>query len=148
MDFKLLYLNAAKKAITKIIKIVRLDFLLTILYNVRKEVSRMVYTLDELKQKIAPIARKYEIPAVWIFGSYARGDATEASDVDVLIDGRTPTLKSLFDLGSLYDDLHQSFKKNLDLLKLETISTDEAWEESPWLIRNIYDERVKVYEAS
>ena len=44
----------------------------------------MIYTIAELSRKIIPIAQKYNIPAVYIFGSYARNEATENSDVDVL----------------------------------------------------------------
>ena len=35
----------------------------------------MVYTVDELKKIVAPIAEKYQLPAVYVFGSYARGEA-------------------------------------------------------------------------
>ena len=38
----------------------------------------MVYTLEQLREKITPIAEKYRIPAVYVFGSYARGEATAA----------------------------------------------------------------------
>ncbi|MCL2434301.1 MAG: nucleotidyltransferase domain-containing protein [Clostridia bacterium] len=107
----------------------------------------MTYSIEELKTKIEPIARKYAIPAVWVFGSYARGDANDESDVDLLIDSRTPALRNLFDLGGLYDELNRSFDKRLDIVQLESLSTDEAWAHSPWFIRNVYDERVKVYEA-
>jgi predicted nucleotidyltransferase len=35
----------------------------------------MVYSTEELKKRIEAVARQYRIPAVYIFGSYARGDA-------------------------------------------------------------------------
>lgn len=44
-----------------------------------------IYTIDEIKEKIKPIAEKYGIETVWLFGSYARGEADENSDVDLLI---------------------------------------------------------------
>ena len=34
-----------------------------------------VYSLEEIAELIAPVARKYNIPKVYIFGSYARGEA-------------------------------------------------------------------------
>ena len=108
----------------------------------------MVYTLDELKEKIAPIAQKYSLPSVWVFGSYARGEATELSDVDVLISRKGSKISSLFDMGALYNDLNENLGKGLDLVELEAISTDEAWKESPWFIRSIYDDRVKVHETN
>ena len=44
----------------------------------------MIYTQDQIRQMIAPIAEKYHLKAVFLCGSYARGDATESSDVDLL----------------------------------------------------------------
>ena len=54
----------------------------------------MIYTQDQIRQMIAPIAEKYHLKAVFLFGSYARGDATERSDIDLLVDttGRTSTV--------------------------------------------------------
>jgi predicted nucleotidyltransferase len=109
-------------------------------------VNHMIYTLDDIKKKIVPIAKKYNIPAVWVFGSYARGEADEDSDVDLLISRKGSKLVSLFDMGALYNDLNDNLGKNLDLVELENISTDEAWAESPWFIKSVYDDRVKVYE--
>ena len=44
----------------------------------------MIYTLDEIKQKAIPIAIEYGVNSMSLFGSYARGEATENSDVDFL----------------------------------------------------------------
>ena len=46
----------------------------------------MCYTIDELKEKTIPIAEHYGIRSMSIFGSYARGEADENSDVDLLVD--------------------------------------------------------------
>ena len=48
--------------------------------------SEKIYTLDELKSIIAPIALRYSVDRVYLFGSYARGDADAGSDVDLCID--------------------------------------------------------------
>jgi len=46
-----------------------------------------VYTLERLKELIIPLMKRYEdIERAYIFGSYARGEADEKSDVDVHID--------------------------------------------------------------
>ena len=44
------------------------------------------YTIEEIKTILEPIARKYGVERVYLFGSYARGDATENSDVDLRVD--------------------------------------------------------------
>ncbi|MGM9606129.1 MAG: nucleotidyltransferase family protein [Oscillospiraceae bacterium] len=51
---------------------------------------------------IQPIAEKYQIPAIYLFGSYARGTATDESDIDLLVDITGTSLTSLFSLGALY----------------------------------------------
>ncbi len=44
-----------------------------------------IYTVEEIQKKVRPIAEKYGIDTVWLFGSYARGEANENSDVDLLV---------------------------------------------------------------
>ena len=107
----------------------------------------MIYSLDEIKKRIAPVAQKYDVPAVWIFGSYARGEADENSDVDILFQREGSKIHGLL-IGALYEEMSESLGKKLDLVTLEAISTDEAWEESPWFIRSVYDDRVKIYESN
>jgi predicted nucleotidyltransferase len=36
----------------------------------------MIYLVEQLKELIMPIAINYKLKAVWLFGSYARGEAT------------------------------------------------------------------------
>ena len=43
-------------------------------------------SVDEIKSIITPLVEVYPVRRVILFGSYARGDATEYSDVDLLID--------------------------------------------------------------
>ena len=44
------------------------------------------YSIQELKDIVNPLARKYGAERVYLFGSYARQDMTESSDVDLRID--------------------------------------------------------------
>ena len=45
----------------------------------------MIYTIEEIKEKVNPIL-VHTILIVWVFGSYARSEATEESDVDFVQD--------------------------------------------------------------
>ncbi len=45
-----------------------------------------MYTLEELRNILSPIAKKHGVRRVAVFGSVARGEANEISDVDLLID--------------------------------------------------------------
>jgi predicted nucleotidyltransferase len=106
----------------------------------------MVYTIEELRQKIIPIARKYDIPAVYVFGSYARNEATENSDLDVLINREGSKIVTLLNLGALYEDLSEELGIGLDLITEDSLSQDEAKRRTPWFLENLRKERVTIYE--
>lgn len=45
----------------------------------------MIYTIDEISSRIRPVAEKYHLKAVYLFGSYARGEARDDSDVEAAL---------------------------------------------------------------
>ena len=108
----------------------------------------MIYAIEALKEMIAPIAKKYHLPAVYLFGSYARGTATEVSDIDLLVDTTGTSLTSLLALGALYCDLEEALKKPIDLI---TISSLEQRAQMPSDIdfrKAVMEERVKLYAVA
>ncbi len=97
--------------------------------------SDKIYTLDEIKSIATPIARQYGVAAMYLFGSYARGEATPKSDLDFRIErGR---IRSLFELSAMYNDLSEGFQKDLDLLTSQNIE--------PEFLAAIQPEEVLVY---
>jgi len=84
--------------------------------------SGKVYSLEEIRSIAAPLARQYGVAALYLFGSYARGEATPQSDLDFLVD-RTG-MEDLLALGGLYSDLEKSFDKPLDVLIAQMLSDD------------------------
>lgn len=81
-----------------------------------------IYTIDEIKSIAAPIAKQYGVAAMYLFGSYARGEATSQSDLDFRIErGR---IRSLFELSALYNALAEKFQKELDLLTSQNIEPE------------------------
>ena len=46
-------------------------------------------SVEKIQKAIVPLAQKYGVDRVFLFGSYARGTATEKSDVDLRIDRGT-----------------------------------------------------------
>ncbi len=70
--------------------------------------------LQEKRQDILQLARKYGAANVRVFGSVARGEADPESDIDFLIDmepGRT-----LFDLGGLVYELRELLGMPVDVV--------------------------------
>ena len=102
--------------------------------------SDKVYSINEIKKIVAPIAAKYDVDRVFLFGSYARGEAQNTSDIDFLIDkGRLKGLKFAGMLG----DLQETFNKNVDLLT----SSSLIGHKSPSNLSNrIAKDMVIVYE--
>ncbi len=81
--------------------------------------SDKIYSIEEIKEIVAPIAKQYGVEKVYLFGSYARGEATKDSDLDFLVDA--PSLRGLFALGGLYSDLESAFSKELDLITKKSL---------------------------
>ena len=49
-----------------------------------------MYSIDELKTRFTPIFEEQDVRKATLFGSYAKGCAVEASDIDLVVDsGRT-----------------------------------------------------------
>ncbi len=68
----------------------------------------MSYTIGEIKDKTTPIAKAYGIKRMSLFGSYARGEAKDDSDVDLYIErGKLRSLLQYFDfIDELENVLH------------------------------------------
>ena len=73
-----------------------------------------IYTIEELKAIIIPIAKKYGIQKVYLFGSMARGDGDENSDIDLRIE--KGALKGLLALGGFYAEISEALQKDVDVV--------------------------------
>ena len=74
-------------------------------------------TLSELRERrdeIIEVARARGASHVRVFGSVVRGDATESSDVDFLVDLEPG--RSLMDLGGLLMDLQDLLLRDVDVV--------------------------------
>lgn len=106
----------------------------------------MIYTTDEIRQMIIPVAKKYELSAVYLFGSYARTQASENSDIDILIDRSNSKIKGLLDMGALYNDLSECFTKNIDVVTIQSLEQSVNKRRCGSFGENLKRERVKIYE--
>lgn len=71
-------------------------------------------TLRRRREAILEIARRYGGHDVRVFGSVARGEATESSDVDFIV--RFDPDRSLFDHGGLIADLEELLDAKVDVV--------------------------------
>ena len=79
-------------------------------------------TIEEIREKSVKIAKKYKIEKISLFGSYARGDADENSDLDFLVfGGKNFKLTMIF---ALAEDLREIFQKKVDVFEINEINPD------------------------
>ncbi len=73
-----------------------------------------IYSVAEIRELVAPVARKYGAEHVYLFGSYARGSALPTSDIDLRVD--KGHIKGMFALSGFRLDLLEQLGKEVDLL--------------------------------
>ena len=73
-----------------------------------------VYSINQIKERITPVAQSHGVGRVMLFGSYARGEATEDSDIDLHV--WCCNLRSLFELGGFMADLQDALGKKVDVV--------------------------------
>ncbi|MDR0974661.1 MAG: nucleotidyltransferase domain-containing protein [Ruminococcus sp.] len=102
----------------------------------------MIYTIDEIKERIRPVAEKYNLPAVYLFGSYARGEADDKSDVDILVDIDGTGIKGLWKWYGLIDEFKRQIKKRMDVVDAEVFN----YGKNQKFINNVKKDMVRIYE--
>ena len=75
---------------------------------------------DKIERKILPVLLRYDIARAAIFGSFARGENTEASDIDILVEFNGQ--KSLLDLAGLKIALEELLKMKVDVLTYNSLN--------------------------
>ena len=99
--------------------------------------SAVVYTIQELKDRISPLARTYGVKSVSLFGSYARGTARPDSDVDLKIE--KGALRSLYQLCAFRLAVEDALQISVDLVTSE--SSDRSF------LARIEQEEVSLYRT-
>ena len=79
----------------------------------------------------------------YVFGSYARGDYNEDSDIDIIIVAKN--IKSLFIIGMILEALKQALNKEVDLIEEECFEEDQMEDFEQEFYDNIKKERVMIY---
>ncbi len=94
-----------------------------------------IYTIDEIKTLVVPIAKKYNLKSVILFGSYARNEATSESDIDFVVDFYSSI--DLFTLTEIINAFETVFDKKVDVLIYNNLTPELLW--------NIIDDEVQMY---
>lgn len=92
--------------------------------------------LEQIRKTITPLFKQYGVIRADVFGSVARGDATQKSDLDLVITLRKPI--GIFKLHELNDKLETKLKTKVDLLTHQSIPS--------YLKSHIQKDKVQMYE--
>ncbi|MBS5451528.1 MAG: nucleotidyltransferase domain-containing protein [Coriobacteriia bacterium] len=98
--------------------------------------SQSVLTRSHISDVLGQLVGRYGAQSAYLFGSYARGEATPDSDVDILVVGG-PSFHPA-DIFSIAEDAHRAFGKRIDAYELSELN-----EGTPFY-RSVMAERVSV----
>lgn len=94
-----------------------------------------ILTIDQIRKICGEIFKDYSVEYCYLFGSYAKGKATEKSDVDLLVAMPVDGMKYF----ELIEVLREQLKKKIDLLDIAQL------ENNPTLVQEILRDGIKIY---
>ena len=89
---------------------------------IEKDINPDILTIKQIKERILPILSSHNIHEVYLFGSYARGEAKSTSDVDIYCEHGD--IKTLIQQGFLEDELSKALGKDVDLIFIGAKAND------------------------
>jgi len=92
----------------------------------------------EMKKIILPIAREYHMKYVGIFGSYARGEETSKSDLDLLVSFSRPV--TFFDIIGIENEI----AKKIKIKKVDLVTTGAL---HPYIKKHVKKDLKVLYDA-
>ncbi len=91
---------------------------------------------------LIPKLRKYfstqPVTRVWLFGSYSRGEESEKSDVDILLEFDSEEKITLFTLGGMHSALTSLLHRSVDLVEKDTLM--------PFALQSVEHDKILIYE--
>lgn len=85
----------------------------------KKKAAKKLLTLAEMKPKVLLVMKEYGVSNVRVFGSFARNEQREGSDIDLLVD--IPDGMSLLDLSGLKLDLQEALERKVDVIPARSV---------------------------
>jgi predicted nucleotidyltransferase len=79
----------------------------------------MILTIEEITQKLTPVFEQNGVIKAILFGSYAKGTATEESDIDIVVETE-PQVRGLMFAG-IYRDIADTLAKEIDMIPQQDI---------------------------
>jgi uncharacterized protein len=81
-----------------------------------------INSIKQILMRLKPdLARRFALKQIGVFGSVVRGEATETSDIDILIEYSTHSTLSFFDIITLEDELSSALQAKVDIVTLPAL---------------------------
>jgi len=94
-------------------------------------------TVEQIKHTVADYFKDKPVKSVYLFGSYAKGEAKEDSDVDLLVEFEESKKRlSLYDILGFQIALEDIFKRKVDLVEDRLVHS--------WVRKNIDKNKVPI----
>jgi hypothetical protein len=75
--------------------------------------------IDILKSHEREIKKRFGVKRIGLFGSFARGEQKDTSDVDILVEFEEPTFDNFMNLAFFLEDL---FSRRVELVTPDSLS--------------------------
>lgn len=87
--------------------------------------NNTIFTIQDIERLVKPIAEKHKVKAIYLFGSYARGEANENSDLDFLVVGGKSFKRTM--IFALAEELREVLQKNVDVFEISEINKGSSF---------------------
>ncbi len=94
-----------------------------------------ILTIEDITRKCEKVLEQYDVKFCYLFGSYAKGKETPASDVDLLISANIKGLK----FYGLVEELRVALQKKVDVLDINQLKDNLE------LTEEIFKDGIKIY---
>lgn len=83
-----------------------------------------ILDIDAIRTLLLPIVKKYNIKRLYLFGSYARGEAREDSDIDLMIEERDT--QGMISFVAIQEAMEERLKKKVDLVEHDAVMKNDT----------------------
>jgi predicted nucleotidyltransferase len=105
-----------------------------------RDVTDKVYSIPEIREKLRPVFGSYAISRAYVFGSYSRGEATEKSDIDIIVEpdkGFRPQR-----VCGIMEEAIDVLGKEVDVYSIREFRSDSE------VLPEVMKDRIMVYDKS
>ena len=97
-------------------------------------------TTNMIKTTVADYFKTQPVLKAWLFGSYSRGEQTNESDVDILVQYDRSQRIGLLKIAGMHIDLENLLGHKVDIVEDGTLR--------PWAVESVTKDKCLIYERA